>query len=98
MAVGIFPLLSPSQAVSKSGVIMQSSKIKPNVNPGKISPAHGFFILLRKICKIKVPISTKPIIPIPTHSIAERNPIGRNAISLTLFFCDDFLLYHERTA
>ena len=78
-------MLNISKAVEKSGVIVHNKKIKSNINPGKINPAHGFFILLRNICKIMVPIDNKIIITMTTHMKTERIPIDKNAIQFTPF-------------
>lgn len=51
--------------------------------PGKINPAHGFLILLRNICKMKVPINNKIIMRMKTHMKTERIPIDKNAIHFT---------------
>ena len=85
MAVGIFPLLNISKAVETSGAIVDNKKIKPNINPGKINPAHGFFILLRNICKIIVPINNKIIMPMTIHIKTARIPTDKNAIQFTPF-------------
>lgn len=51
--------------------------------PGKTNPAHGFLILLRNICKMKVPINNKIIMRMKTHMKTERVPIDKNAIHFT---------------
>ena len=85
MAVGIFPLPNSSSAVEKSGAIVHNKKIKPNIIPGKINPAHGFFILLRNICKKIVPINNKIIMPMATHMKPARIPADKKAIHFTPF-------------